>query len=456
MRAQGPRLLVFLVLLTALLPLSCGKKGPRDHKRHFIFIVVDTLRADHLGAYGYRLDTSPELDRLMKEAILFENAYATTSWTLPSIGTMFTGAYPGVLGIAGKYVKIDDRVDTLTQRFKEKGYVTGAIVSHFLISKKFGFAKGFDHFDGKEGGRGHKYVSSAKVTKRAIDFLEKHVDAKAPMFLFLHYFDPHYEYIMHDIMNTYEDYKGKLSDDFLVHKIRKMGYEDKLTAEDFRYLEARYDSENLFTDIQLGKVLRRLKALGIYDNATIVMVSDHGEELGEAEDNWIGHAKKLSKAVIRVPLMIKLPKSTAGRRVRSRVSLIDLGPTMASLAGLRPLDGPAVSGKPWKLDREVPTGEAIFSETKRWGWLQSVISSDWKLIFDMKSHEHKLFNVKDDPEEQRNLVDEEIAVFESMNKKRRELEIRQVERRNGLNLKKEDVPLSDDQIEQLKKLGYMQ
>ena len=173
--------------------------------------------------------------------------------------------------------------------------------------------------------------------------------------------------------------------------------------------------------------------------------------LGRFEEAW----KAQERATSELDTMIKLPKNQHKRRVKNMVSLIDLGPTIAKIAGLRPLDSQAVSGKPWNLAKEIHTPEFIFSETKRWTDSQALVHDGWKLIFDKRNREHRLYNLKNDPMEKKNILAEEIAVFESMNQKRRRLEMNVYDLRTKLNLKKENVDLSADQIEQLKKLGYM-
>lgn len=418
------------------------------------FFIIDTLRADHLGTFGYKTATSPVLDALAEDSIVFEDAQSTAPWTLPSISSMFTGTYPAILGNTERYVGIDKEIETITQLFKEKGYKTAAVTSHFLISEKLGFGKGFDRFDMNEGGKGAEYISSPGVTNRVIDFLRKHSEEK--MFLFSHWFDPHYEYRMHNILNTYPDYTGRIGDKFGVHKIREMGYLGRLNESDLRYLTARYDSEIRFTDHHLGKVIQEIKRLGLYDDATIVVVADHGEELGEAGDGWIGHSIKVSRAVIRVPLMIKLPHGRHKRRVQNRVSLIDLGPTIAKTAGLRPLNGPSVSGKPWDLTEDIPTPEVIFSESQRYGDIQGVITGDWKLVFNRKSTYHEIYHLKNDPLETTNLINEDLAQFESLNQVRRDFERKIEDLKKQLKLKKEDVQMTPEQIQQLKALGYTQ
>ena len=173
-----------------------------------ILIVVDSLRADHLSSYGYFRKTTPFIDDLSRDSIIFKNAISLAPWTTPSLASLFASRYPAALGFEGEEpIELDESFVTLAEVFKYNGYGTKGIVSHDLISSKLKFDQGFDSYN-QTNARGYGYVSSPAVTNLAVSFLSRH--KKEKFFLFLHYFDPHFDYILHKEFDYYPDYRGSL------------------------------------------------------------------------------------------------------------------------------------------------------------------------------------------------------------------------------------------------------
>ncbi len=426
--------------------------GTRINTPNVVLIVVDTLRFDHLGCYGYDVDTSPAIDRFASEAIFFQRAYSTAPWTLPSVASMMTGLYPSALGIEDKRVMLDTGVTTLAELFKKSGYRTGGVISHTFVSGKYGFSQGFDSYNEEESDKGHEYVSSPGVTKHAIDTLKK-TNGK-PFFLFVHYFDPHSNYNMHSMLNTYPDYNGPLSSSLNARDIMTMVKCGDETDEDKRYLRALYDSEIRFTDHHIGKLLEELKRRGLYENTLVVLTADHGEELAEREDGWVGHTKKITEELIRVPLMIKLPGKSSPRQIWRPVSLIDLTPTIAYYAGLRVPEPPEISGVIIDLERPRLLSRDIFAETDRKRSKKAVITTKWKLVYNTETTVSRLYNLAKDPKTQNSVIRRRQLITNILGKKLNLFVARQKEIKEALKIVNEEANLSPIQVKLLEALGY--
>ena len=447
-------------LMAGLAPslwLSGCRKQPRGRRPNIILIVVDTLRADHVGCYGYQRDTTPNIDRLAREGILFRNAISAAPWTLPSIATLVTSQYPCVLGIRNKVAAMSDRFPLLSEVLKQYNYATHGIVSHILVSQRLGFGRGFDEYD--EGSAlGPTGVSSPAVTHKAVSFLQKSYGR--PFFLFAHYFDPHYHYILHPKYNYYPSYKGGLRNGESILSLWKK--RNDMSANDIKYLLALYDSEIAFTDEKIGMLLDELKCLGLYDNTMVILTSDHGEEF--MERGWIGHSITLYQELIQVPLIIKLP----GARpyvVESCVGLIDIMPTVLDYLGLDLPDG--LEGKPLNLARPRSiTARPVFSETfnpqtNQPGHVEpiafrSVTMSSSKLVYDEKKVSRQIYDLSEDPYERNDLSGQ----HSEQNKRLEALLLKWVK---YVKTKRKRSPVQQDESElftpeqrrQLESLGYL-
>jgi arylsulfatase len=334
-----------------------------------LLIIIDTVRADHLGCYGYGKETSPNIDAFSKECVIFKNAVTPAPWTTPAIASMFTGQYPRVLGYDAEAVVVDDKVLCMAEIFRNHGYATAGVISHVFVSAELGFDQGFDSFD-EENAQGHGHISSPSVTDKGIAFVDAHKDER--FFLFIHYFDPHCDYILHEGYNFFPDYEGDLYSGQPIADLREAA--PHMTEEDRRYLNALYDSEIRFTDEHIGRLFRHLKDIGIYENLTIVVVADHGEAFLERGDDWIGHTKNVYQELIHVPFMIKLPGKDEGRSVDVAVSLLDFMPTVVAASGLEVPEGYEHDAANLLASDADGAREFVFSETGRWGKQKALIS----------------------------------------------------------------------------------
>jgi arylsulfatase A-like enzyme len=295
-----------------------------DYGRHkgIVLISIDTLRRDHVSAYGYPKATTPRLDALAKAGILCDDAVSTSSWTLPAHLSMLTSSDPGVHGGTNMNLGYNHRPPTLASILKTAGYATQAVTSHLYVSAKYGVDTGFDHLEYNQ------YHIAPQVAGRGVDLLDRFGDR--PFFVFLHFYDPHTHYEPHDkTLDLFETrYTGGLSGRWGDFKERDPA---TLPAADMAHLLALYDNEIRFTDDAVGRVLDRLAELGLDKSTLVVVTSDHGEEFGE-HGSW-EHQKTLYEEVVRIPLVLRGP-GVAARRETAPVSLLDVAPTIVAWAGV--------------------------------------------------------------------------------------------------------------------------
>ena len=443
-------LTLFLLVLFLGLISACRLGSPK--RPNVILIVVDTLRADHLSSYGYFRKTAPFIDELSRDSIIFKNAISPAPWTTPSLASLFASRYPAALGYEGEEpIELDESFVTLAEVFKHNRYMTKGIVSHDFISSKLKFDQGFDSYN-QSNARGYGYVSSPSVTNLAVSFLNNH--KKEKFFLFLHYFDPHYDFVLHKEFDYYPDYHGSLqSGEYLDSLLAKA---PTMSADDLKFLNAVYDSEISLTDKHIGRFLKELKRLGLYDSALIIFTSDHGEEFAERGDYWIGHTKKLYQEQIHVPLIIKLPRNKKNKVINEYVGLVDLMPTIVSHIGLNTPAGYICIGQRIDLKGNAePESRAIISDTRRWAKLQSVIWKNWKLIYDQQKDTKELYDLKNDPLEAQNLAaknPQRLAEIQDILKRWQE-QIVLIKSEYKITTKRPDF--SDEEKRRLRSLGYI-
>jgi choline-sulfatase len=291
------------LLAAALEIASCGRRAASPP---VVLISVDTLRADHLPAYGYRQVETPNLDALARESIVFENAYCQVPLTLPSHAVILTGQPPYKNGVRDNIgFRVSPSTPTLAALLKGAGYATGAAVSSLALRADRGLDAGFDLYDD----RFTRDSPDERPGPATVEALEKWMDTVPgrPLFLFLHLYEPHTPYAPPEPFRQ-------------------------------RYAARPYDGEIAAADAAVGRFLQDLKRRGLYDPALLIFLSDHGEGLGDhGEDE---HGVFLYREAIHVPLFVKLPgRRREGERVTRPVGLLDLYPTIASAVGLSPPDG---------------------------------------------------------------------------------------------------------------------
>lgn len=383
---------------------------------NIVLIVIDTLRFDHLGCYGYVSDTSPRLDRFSEQSVLFEKAYSHAPWTHPSVTSIMTSLHPNEHGVTQWKHRIKSSLITLPEVLHDAGYRTEAFVSHVLFRPVFGYRQGFDLYDFSvlDTGNPHKIATSALISDKAVAALQR---IKGPFFLFLHYFDPHANYLHH------EEFDFSETSDI-----------------------SRYNSEIAFTDLHIGRVLDEISNKGLLDKTIVVVVADHGEEF--RDHGGTQHTNTLFEELIHIPLLVRVPW-VRPERVDEVVVESDIAPTLLDLVGL-PIPG-QFKGKVIRFGLEgvVAENRTVFSETRRGANKKCIIRDGYKLILNQKKNRIRLYNLLKDPFERVNLVSREkkrgTALLSALlDFYKQSPESSQV------------IELSDELVERLESLGYVQ
>jgi arylsulfatase A-like enzyme len=456
-RAAGA---VGVLLLATSLLMACGEPEPvagepatqnpeaAHPTTNVLLIVIDTLRADHMSAYGHERPTTPRLAELARESVTYRRAYSQAPWTTPSIGSLLTSRSPTALGIHGDRSPLPQETRLLSEALRDAGFSTGGIVSHDYCSTRWGFARGFDHFD-ESSIRGYQAVTSQRVTNLGIAFVES--QGERPWFLFLHYFDPHFSYVEHRRFafgGRAADYAGPIKS-----RMRfKALYPERpeLDAADLGELERLYDSEIAFTDHHIGRLLDHLRARGILDQTLVILTADHGEEFLDHDD--LGHAKTLYDELVRVPLMLRVPGAVP-TLIDAPVGLIDVYPSVLDYLGL-PAE-PRAAGRSLLRDGKpdpAPT-RPVHSETSRLGRsLHSIVEGRHKLVLDLESDRAELYDLRDDPGERRDLAAREPRRAAAL---RAQLE-EHIARQRASATDPREIELSDEERERLEQLGYLE
>jgi arylsulfatase A-like enzyme len=295
-----------------------------------IFIyLIDTLRADHLHCYGYNRATSPRIDEFAEQATFFENAYSNWDSTLASVTTVFTGLPAAVHQTIYTVDRIDGSLVLLPEIAQQAGYETASIITSPRVVQYYGFGRGVKVFNYKW------HESAGWVNARAAEFLDRQ-KPQQPVFMYLHTLEPHVPYDPKPESRRLFDrgFKGKC-DGSLKAMEAAGSLHPKLNAVDWAHLIDLYDADIYDADAGFADFLTLLKKHNRLDNALVLLLADHGESFGE-QDTW-GHGLTLNQQEIHVPLIIHFPAGRfAGKRIKTRVNLIDIFPTIAASAGVRP------------------------------------------------------------------------------------------------------------------------
>jgi len=430
MRRPGIRLVaVSWVLVAVSLLLGAGCDAPRLEveadpaaaQPHVIFYLIDALRADHLGVYGYGRPTSPNVDAWATEAVVFDTAYAPASWTRPSVASLMTGRVPSRHGALGRAHRVRPDVLTLAEMLKSEGYATAAFVSNPNVLPEFGFERGFDTYvDIDSVQRGS---DAAQVTAAVLAYLDDPgQDAVGPHFLYVHTIDPHAPYAPPEPYA--ERFAGRPPG--LSSPLPDDGQPPLSIPLETRRAAAvnLYDGEIAYADHEFGRFLGALRERGLYDDALVVLLSDHGEEFWD--HGLVQHGVTLFEEQVHVPMIARLPGGRlGGRRVPEPVLLMDWLPTLAEWLGATPpaaLDGASFLGL---LDPErsnARPARPIYFEMGR-GRLTALREGRHKLIAHTgPTAGVSLFDLEDDPGEQVDIAEAEPEVATSLSRSLSEIE----------------------------------
>lgn len=442
---------VLFILILCIMTGACRQKAeepepqpqsqPSPPEPNIVLIVIDTLRADHLPFYGYHKNTAPFMSGLASSGIVFDNVYATSSWTAPSTASIFTSLYPlqhGVVHglIASRKLKkknpmiamnrIPEDIETIAEVCKRAGYKTFAVSGNANISKKMGFAQGFDRFRFKSRGKAHHINNLLKKW-------EEEIRSSGKYFVYLHYMDPHYPYMKNAPWYREAD-----------------NQEDDLISA--------YDSEINYVDKYIGELFEHF---GWDTNTLFIMTADHGEELFDRGGR--GHGKHLYEETIRVPLLI-YPPALVGEQtvhVSQNVSIIDILPTMRHILGvpMEPRDEGISLLPVARIDGENAAQRYLMSHLLRreeefqLGNLlaRSVVLDKDKYMVSSRDGE-MYYDLENDPLEKTNAINENLDSARLLKDRLEHFE-KTCRKYTHANV---DIELDNELIEELKSLGYVQ
>ncbi len=431
-----------------------------------ILIMVDTLRADHLTSYGYKTDTSPNLSVFSDDAVQFERAFAQASWTRPSTASLLTSLPPSAHKTMYKPDRLPSDVVTAAEAFQDQGYITGGMVTNYNIAPYFNFDQGFDQFKyltpdyyffAHEGASklslynlarvirekvapsndnpAHYYQDAEVTTDAALGWIERNKDK--PFFFFLTYMDPH------------DPYFARPLDGEAYSRAAQTNPDPKMAK---RFIEL-YDGEITYWDEHFGRMMKRLKDMGLYDKSMIIVTSDHGEEFQEHGGGW--HGTTLYEEQIQVPLLVKMPGNASGGTGRDDLAaLIDVPPTMTGAAKLK-------TPKTWAgrdLFGKVDAPGAVFSEEDHQGnVLRSLRGDQWKIIEANEGNPRGLaptevFDLSADPGEQKNVAADDKARTDKLKDSLQKASTGALENA----VERDQHELDESSRERLKSLGYIE
>lgn len=328
------------ILVLALFGVGLALLVKAVHRYHswkpnVVLISIDTVRADRLGCYGFDPSPSPQIDRIARESYVFEQCYAPSSWTMPSVMSMLTGLYPFNHGLEWVNGRLSHDAKTLAEYLLERGYRTGGVESSLFLQSQFGFGRGFERYE-EQPIHDHRAISSPSLTERALGWL--HGLTGKPFFLWVHYLDPHYDYLYHPEARVFVEGvpEEELHKEYSILELKKKL--NSLTERQLEWQSRLYNGEIYFTDRHVGQLVEFLQKRGLWDETWVVITSDHGEMLGE--HGALGHTEWFYEEVLRVPLIVKPPKGLKeSRRISGPVSLVDIVPTVLGGLGIAyPLD----------------------------------------------------------------------------------------------------------------------
>ncbi|MCP3978036.1 MAG: sulfatase-like hydrolase/transferase [bacterium] len=383
------RVVVLLVGIAVVSACTPSREAAVADGAPIVLISIDTLRSDRLSMYGYTGGETPQIDALGADSVVFERAYSHCPLTLPSHTSLFTGLLPPRHGVRdNRGFALDGTPPTLAAQLAGAGYQTAGFVSSMVLRRDTGIGRGFEVYDDEigashGGGRAFAERPGRQTLRRALAWLEQR-DASRPFFLFVHLFEPHAPY------DAPEPYASAAREP--------------------------YDAEVRHVDAIVGELLEALRGVGMYDESLIVLLSDHGEGLGdhgEAE-----HGILLYREALQVPLLVKLPhEKLAGKRIAEPVGLSDVAATVLDLVGVA---GPAVGGRillgpNTSVERSVIYGESMFGRYQ-YGWSEtrSAIRDEFHYI---EAPNPELFDLAADPDERRNLLaarDAPVALLQAL------------------------------------------
>jgi len=467
---------IVVIILSFLLSafLGTGISSPVDVKKPYnvVLVTIDTLRADHLGCYGYPYGTSPFIDSISKKGILFKNAFSASSNTSPAHASLFTSLYPVQHKVLKNKQKLNSEVFTMADMFNEARYDTAGFVSaNFLIGLKNGFKTFNVKFKGirlSELRRGWIPYRDAKKTINSVLGWIKDKKTSDRFFLWVHLYDPHewgrsapgeYKRSIQSSIQPVDEYKRFLAD---VQKIPEDFYpKPGLMVKEI----SNYDAQILFADQQLKRLFDHMNEKGLNANTIWIITADHGEGLGNHD--YKGHGKYLYNEQIHVPLIIYFGDDAfGGLKIDEMVRHVDILPTVADLTGIsikqrtRYAQGHSITGLISRSSGEFPAKYSFsqrrpkdyYSVRRRWKNKKVYCLENMRYKYIYRSNEEdEFFNLEEDPFELNNIIGARSEIKAEMKERTKRL----YEKLSKESVIDKSENLSRRHARDLKALGYM-
>lgn len=420
-------ILIFTVFWAGFYFLNTTKSSTEKIKCkdcNVIVVSYDALQAAHVSSLGYKRETTPMIDSLAKQGVSFKNDISAAPWTVPSHMSIFTGLFPSEHKVVNKYLTFNDKVKkitnlkevspnvlTLAQVLKSQGYATGGFTGDAGVSAAFGYGAGFDAYYDKT-----PFGSMKQSGEEAIDWVKENKDKK--LFLFLHGYDAHGQF---KVADNYQGrfiesqnrgkYKGTPGEQGTLREEGLKNGRINLTDTEVEFWREWYDSKIRDEDDRFKNIWEQLSSLGVLKNAIVLVVSDHGTEF--YEHNRFDHGHTLYDELVKVPLVINAPGLPKNKAIDSQVSNLDIAPSIIDLLGIDPgkqyssqMRGksliPLILGKDNKP-------ENVFLETdyRNYTHKRGIRTADgWKFILTLDTGQKELYNLKKDPGEKNNVIED--------------------------------------------------
>ena len=431
-----------ILALTKQLSKQCRKRY------NIILISIDALRPDHLGCYGYDRDTSPNIDALSAKGTIFKNAFSASSWTVPSNMSLFTGLYPSRHGMIFYPFpeSLSKDIKMYTEVLKENGYFNIGFHGGGYMSPLFGFDMGF-----------HKYVSFGTRFEdnqdSCLNWIERFSKYKIRFSLFLHGFNCHHPY---KVPKRFDKFSvPEVSNDYVTKLMVNGGV--RKSESDLEAIIDKYDGEIRYADYLIGGLISKLEKLRLLENSVIIITSDHGEQF--QEHGITGHVYGLYDELIRIPLIMYIPRVTTGKVVHEMVSIVDIMPTILDILDIKNInyDKPngktmssLINGKKENI-RECIIAEAGFLNQNQKKFYRAIRTEKYKLVLNKKYLPDSFYDLTSDPLEQKSIRHDSNRIKQLID----------LSEKNGIsndidfsNKEKQEHTINEELKKQLQMLGY--
>jgi arylsulfatase A-like enzyme len=445
-------------------------------KPNVILIMIDATQARHLGCYGYKRATSPDIDRIASKSFVFSDAIAAATWTNPSAVSLLSSTDVSFHGVVQVDVGIPPNLPLLPECLKNNGFLTAAFINQPGLAKpEQGFNRGFTLYNASYGAMGtvkEQHTGDSRLTSDALQWLKENRNKR--FFVWLWYISPHGPYSPPPPYDTLFQSDGIYatgkqvpvsSEDYGFGRIPRIHGDASSNSMDVDGYIARYDGEIRFVNDQIRRILDYVGESGLLKKSILIITADHGESLGENE--WYFNHGMAFESIIKVPLIISLPGNSPAKRIDALVSLLDLAPTMCDILKIQQpstFEGksllPLMKGNVKKI-RDYAFGERtmLYQNYLRTPQYKLTIGPPSQRLRDWLGHEGavtELFDIQSDPGERHNLVNEKPEIAATLRGLLRNHAQAEISKSRSLRIRTKEAAIDENTKMTLRALGYLQ